>query len=276
MVKTRIKSFHELMESSFDEVTVVQETFCKLKDPSLKAVLKDTVPGDFVFFAGRPMMGQDALIRNLALELSAPHCGSKKVLFVDNQRSWYGLVTFVLRGLFNRKERKQFSTKELLEMSKERVQNLHFLLNEELDTQQLIQDLKHVVCREEIEVLVIQEFKQMIPGNVGNSWSNLFRNLLVELVHFAKEAQITIFASTTVSPDVEWRGGDKRPVLSDMYPCDIQELVANKIILVYRPEYYGLTCNPDGSSTDGQLELICHTKRTQEIRSLTFYNDCML
>ena len=72
----------------------------------------------------------------------------------------------------------------------------------------------------------------------------------------AKELQIVVIASSQLSRDVEKRGSNKRPIMSDLRESGAIEQYADKILFLYRPEYYGLTEDEDGNPTSGLTEII--------------------
>ncbi len=76
------------------------------------------------------------------------------------------------------------------------------------------------------------------------------------LKSLAKELKCPIVALAQLSRAVETRGGDKRPILSDLKESGDIEAAVDMAILLYRAEYYGLTQFEDGRSTEGIGELI--------------------
>lgn len=82
------------------------------------------------------------------------------------------------------------------------------------------------------------------------------------LKKIAKELNICLIATSQLSRSVETRGGDKRPQLADLRDSGSIEQDADKVIFIYRSEYYGITTDIDGVSTKGQMELILAKNRS--------------
>ncbi len=72
----------------------------------------------------------------------------------------------------------------------------------------------------------------------------------------AKELNVPIIALAQLSRAVESRGGEKRPMLSDLRESGAIEQDADIVSFIYRPETYGLTTNDNGDSTQGMAEII--------------------
>jgi len=76
-----------------------------------------------------------------------------------------------------------------------------------------------------------------------------------ELKNIAKELNVTIVALSQLSRGVERRDGC-RPSLSDLRESGEIEQAADIVMLVYRPEYYGIMTDDAGQPTEGLVDLI--------------------
>lgn len=83
------------------------------------------------------------------------------------------------------------------------------------------------------------------------------RDLLMQkIAQSAKKMNIAILLTTVLNREVEARGGDKRPMLSDIRGGLCSEVYSSVIMMLYRAEYYGITEDWDGNSTREMLEVI--------------------
>lgn len=81
------------------------------------------------------------------------------------------------------------------------------------------------------------------------------------LKRLAMELKIPVVVLSQLSRSVETRGGDKKPILSDLRESGAIEQDADKVIFLYRGEYYGVDTDENGNSTQNVAEVILAKNR---------------
>ena len=84
----------------------------------------------------------------------------------------------------------------------------------------------------------------------------------------AKELNVPILALSQLSRSVEQRGGDKRPVLSDLRESGAIEQDADIVSFIYRPKYYGFDYDEDGNSNENIGEIIIAKHRNGSLENV--------
>ncbi|MEO0897354.1 MAG: replicative DNA helicase [Bacteroidota bacterium] len=111
--------------------------------------------------------------------------------------------------------------------------------------------------------MVIIDYLQLMTGNAskGGNREQEIAAISRSLKVIAKELDVVMIALSQLSRAVESRGGDKRPVLSDLRESGSIEQDADMVMFLYRPEYYGFETDDEGNSTIGMAELIIAKQR---------------
>lgn len=107
--------------------------------------------------------------------------------------------------------------------------------------------------------MVIIDYLQLMSAGGGKGNGNREQEISTisrSIKEIAKELNIPIIALSQLSRSVETRGGDKRPILSDLRESGAIEQDADIVGFLYRPEYYGLLQDEDGASNQGVGEVI--------------------
>ena len=94
-------------------------------------------------------------------------------------------------------------------------------------------------------------------GNREQEISTISRQLKA----LSKELGIPVLAMSQLSRAVETRGGTKEPMLSDLRESGAIEQDADIVMFIYRPEYYGIKEDNDGS-TIGMADIILAKHRS--------------
>jgi replicative DNA helicase len=122
----------------------------------------------------------------------------------------------------------------------------------------------------DIQMVIIDYLQLMTAGGskgVGNREQEISA-ISRSIKEIAKELNVPIIALSQLSRSVEQRGGDKRPVLSDLRESGAIEQDADIVSFIYRPEYYGFLQDEEGNSNQGVGEIIVAKHRNGALDSV--------
>ncbi|MCF6237343.1 MAG: replicative DNA helicase [Candidatus Marinimicrobia bacterium] len=109
--------------------------------------------------------------------------------------------------------------------------------------------------------LIIVDYMQLLQGSGRvESRQQEISQISRSFKMLAKELDLPIVALSQLSRAVETRGGDKRPILSDLRESGSIEQDADVVMFIYRPEKYGVL-DDDGNTQEGIAELIVAKQR---------------
>ena len=117
----------------------------------------------------------------------------------------------------------------------------------------LLNKIRQYVITKDVKFVLV-DYLQLVKGS-GTSREQEVAMVARELKNLAKELNITIVALSQLSRGVERRDGC-RPSLSDLRESGEIEQASDIVMLVYRPEYYGIMADDSGNSTEGLVDLI--------------------
>lgn len=117
---------------------------------------------------------------------------------------------------------------------------------------------RRLKMQHDIQMVIIDYLQLMTAGGTkgaGNREQEI-STISRSIKEIAKELNVPIIALSQLSRSVETRGGDKRPILSDLRESGAIEQDADIVGFLYRPEYYGLMQDESGESNQGVGEVI--------------------
>ena len=117
----------------------------------------------------------------------------------------------------------------------------------------LLNKIRQYVITKQVKFVLV-DYLQLVKGS-GHSREQEVALVARELKNIAKELNITIVALSQLSRGVDRREGS-RPTLSDLRESGEIEQASDIVMLVYRPEYYGIMQDDNGNPTEGLVDLI--------------------
>ena len=128
--------------------------------------------------------------------------------------------------------------------------------------------IKEYVKNKEVK-LVLVDYLQLVTHNskAGNREQEVGK-VARTLKNLAKELNITIIALSQLNRGVGMRN-NSRPTLSDLRESGEIEQAADIVMLIYRPEYYGIEFNDNGVSSKGTASIIFAKGRNIGVGEIT-------
>lgn len=231
---------------------------------------------DMIVIAARPAMGKTAFVLSMARNTAVDY--NMGVAIFSLEMSAVQLV----KRLISSESRLPAEKLRKGDLAEHEFQQLHTRISKLSQAPLYIDDTAGISifdlrakCRRlklqyDIQIVIIDYLQLMTagggkgPGNREQEISLISRSIK----EIAKELNVPMVALSQLSRSVEQRGGDKRPVLSDLRESGAIEQDADIVSFIYRPEYYGLMENEDGESNAGIGEIIVAKHRNGGLDSV--------
>ncbi len=223
---------------------------------------------DLIILAARPAMGKTALLLSMAKNMVEQ---KHPVLIFSLEMSQSQLMQRLISNATELTANKIKSGK-LNNADWTILNNQMALLSEmplfiddsaNLTIFEVLTKAKRIVKEHGIECIFI-DYLQLIhaDGKNINNREQEVSTISRALKQLAKELNIPVIALSQLNRGVEARSGEnKRPMLSDLRESGAIEQDADLVLLLHRPEYYGMTVDENGNSTIGLAELIIAKNR---------------
>ena len=153
-----------------------------------------------------------------------------------------------------------------IESSVDKCANLGIIINDTagISAMDLKASARKMVIEDKVKMIFIDYIQLMEGREKGMNREQEISKISRTLKIIAKELKIPVIALSQLSRAVEQRS-DKRPLLSDLRESGAIEQDADKVLFLYRPEYYGETEDEWGNSTKGLTEIIVAKHRNGAI-----------
>ncbi|HEX2617336.1 MAG TPA: replicative DNA helicase, partial [Flavobacteriales bacterium] len=212
---------------------------------------------DMIIVAARPAMGKTAFVLSMARNIAVEH--KKAVAVFSLEMSSTQLVTRLIAseaGISSEKLRKgDLSDPEfaILHQHIARLTNAPIFIDDTpaLNIFELRAKCRRLKSQHNVELIIIDYLQLMTAGGESKNGGNREQEISQisrSIKSIAKELDVPIIALSQLSRAVETRGGDKRPMLSDLRESGAIEQDADLVCFLYRPEYYKIYEDENGST----------------------------
>ncbi len=257
------------------------DKFCGVPSgfPSLDRVTGGFEKSDLIVIASRPSMGKTAfalcLARNLAIKFNIP------TLFISLEMNDIQICNRFV-SMVSKIDILKIKSGNLDDDETQRlkdgvgkIKNVPLFFQTELvELSAIIEECKNFKQKYNDGVVIIDNLQQMINAAKQNySRKHELDSVVRELKLFAKTIDLPIIITSSVNRNVVTRGGMLRPFLCDLNGSSEIENIADIIIFIYRPEFYGLMEDPEGNSTANNARLIVAKNRHGAISDVNLYFD---
>lgn len=230
---------------------------------------------DMIVIAARPAMGKTAFVLSMARNTAVDH--NMGVAIFSLEMSSVQLV----KRLISSEARLDAQKLRRGDLRDDEFQQLHTRISKLATAPIYIDDTPGISifdlrakCRRlkmqyDIQMVIIDYLQLMTAGgkHQGNREQEISQ-ISRSIKEIAKELNVPIIALSQLSRSVEQRGGDKRPVLSDLRESGAIEQDADIVSFIYRPEYYGFLQDEEGNSNAGVGEIIVAKHRNGALKNV--------
>lgn len=231
---------------------------------------------DMIVIAARPAMGKTAFVLSMARNTAVDH--NMGVAIFSLEMSSVQLVKRLIAS------ETRLSAEKLRkgDLADHEFQQLHSRITKLSTAPIFIDDTpglsvfdlrakcRRLKLQHNIEMVIIDYLQLMTAGGTkgqGNREQEI-SSISRSIKEIAKELNVPIVALSQLSRSVEQRGGDKKPVLSDLRESGAIEQDADIVSFIYRPEYYGFHQDENGNSNAGVGEIIIAKHRNGALENV--------
>ncbi len=247
---------------------------------SLDRVTGGFTNGELIIIAARPSMGKSSLLNTFALNAGVRIHRPIAIFSLEVSKGQF--MKNLVSGEAEVNNEKLKNPKTLDKDDWEKINQATSNINEApifiddtpgLSIFELKAKARRLKEKHNIQLIIIDYLQLMTTGlekekgNREQEISFISRNLK----SLAKDLNIPVIALSQLSRLVEGRGGEKKPMLSDLRESGAIEQDADVIIFPHRPEYYGIVEDAGGNSTKGLAELIIAKNRNGRVSKDEIY-----
>lgn len=236
---------------------------------------------DLIIIAARPAMGKTAFVLSMTRNIAVDH--RRPVAVFSLEMSAVQLATRLLSSESeieaDKIKKGNLQPHEWIQLQVKRtaLETAPIYIDDSagINIFDLRAKCRRLKAQHNIELVIVDYLQLMSAG--GEKSGNREQEISMisrALKGLAKELNIPVIVLSQLSRQVETRGGDKRPQLSDLRESGAIEQDADMVCFLYRPEYYKIEVDAEGNSTQGMAKVIVakHRNGGLEDINLKFIN----
>lgn len=237
---------------------------------------------DFIVVAARPGMGKTAFLLSLLRNAAVQHRHPVALFSLEMSASqlMHRLISQEARLPHDRIRKANLQEHEWQQLHHKTHQlteaPLYILDPPTLSLPELRASCRMLKAKHNIQMVAI-DYLQLIQGEEMSRKQYTREQEVAQISRglkaLAKELGIPVIAASQLSRAVETRGGEKLPQLADLRDSGSIEQDVDVAMFLYRPEYYGITQDREGVSTQGQARVIIAKNRNGPTGEVTLYFD---
>jgi replicative DNA helicase len=238
-------------------------------------------PSDLIIIAARPSMGKSALCSAF---ISAAAKQKMAVGVITLEMSTIQMVTrltannsnFHLNQLFRHgfAQHKIDDYSKTLDLVAGEIKKWPVYFNDKpgLDITDVKSQARLWKRKHNLKILIV-DYLQLVSDRSHKNREQEISSVSRNLKAIAKELNIPVIALSQLSRSVETRGGDKKPILSDLRESGAIEQDADLISFIWRPNYYKIDVPLELSAAGGNTALLIKKHRNGSLADVAFWFD---
>jgi len=232
-------------------------------------------PSDLVIVAARPSMGKTAFCLNVAAHAAASGTGTAVFsLEMSKEALVQRLLCAEARVDSQRVRRGSLSDTDFTMLARAAgvLSSCPIWIDDTPALTLLEMRSKARRLRMENEIgLVVVDYLQLMrsPGYAENRVQEI-SDISRSLKALARELEVPVIALSQLSRASEQRGGERKPILSDLRDSGAIEQDADLVLFIHRPEMYE-PLDKDGNSNEGKAELLVAKHRNGPTGTVDLY-----
>lgn len=236
-------------------------------------------PGEFVVFGGRPGMGKTQFMVQLCANFLKQGYGvGYFTLDLGKETIFKRLVCNISEISMSEIESLESNMlKQALNRNIDSIKNWPLYIDDSTSfrVHDIVTISRKLVTDYGVKIIMV-DYLQLLNNGYGYRYNREqeLAGISRELKKLARELNILVICSSQLSRQVENRpGGSKRPQLSDLRESGAIEQDADKVLFIYRPEYYGLEVDEYNMSTRNKVEILIAKNRTGSLGQAVLFRN---